>query len=138
MRPPGSFKIHRPRRRIHDATAPALTERVSASEVGYEHALLAITQCEHRVQRIVDSLRAQITGAGPSQSLRIRQVFRTPREIYRVEIADPDLSYVRTTLLDRDALEELLEADEVRAALCPPRAGELDALAAGAGAVSEA
>jgi hypothetical protein len=48
-------------------------------------------------------------------NLRIRRVFRTPREIYRLEFNIPDREYQRTTLLDRDALEELLEVDEVRA-----------------------
>jgi hypothetical protein len=67
-----------------------------------------------RSQRIVDSLRCQILGGGPEQSLRIRQVFSTPREIFRLEIEENDLHYYRTTLLDRDALEELLETDGVR------------------------
>ncbi len=67
-----------------------------------------------RLQRIVDSLRLQILGGGPEQSLRIRQVFSTPIEIYRVEIREPDLGYSRVTLLDGDALEDLLETDGVR------------------------
>jgi hypothetical protein len=66
------------------------------------------------VQRIVDSLRAQIAEGGAGQSLRIRQVFQTPREIYRLELDLPELGYQRTTLLERDALEELLMAEEVR------------------------
>ncbi|MBW2270748.1 MAG: hypothetical protein JRH16_19475 [Deltaproteobacteria bacterium] len=69
---------------------------------------------ELRIQRIVDSLRAQITGGGPEQNLRIRRVFQQPREIYRLELEIPELGFQRTTLLDRDALEELLTADEVR------------------------
>ena len=69
---------------------------------------------EHRMQRILASLREEIVEGGGGQNLRIRQVFRTPREIYRLELALPELGYQRTTLLDRDALEELLEADEVR------------------------
>jgi len=73
------------------------------------HALYA-----DRGDRIVDSLRAQILEGGTNQSLRIRQIFTNPREVYRVEIDVPELSYQRTTLLDRDALEELLTADEVR------------------------
>ena len=51
---------------------------------------------------------------GEGAHLRIRQVFQTPREIYRLELELPELGYQRTTLLDRDALEELLEADDVR------------------------
>ncbi len=67
-----------------------------------------------RSQRIVDSLRCQILDGGPEQSLRIRQIFSTPREIFRLEIEENDLHYFRTTLLDRDALEDLLETDGVR------------------------
>jgi hypothetical protein len=67
-----------------------------------------------RCQRIVDSLRSQILEGGPGQSLRIRQVFASPREIFRVEISEPSLSCERTTLLDRDSLEDLLETDGVR------------------------
>lgn len=67
-----------------------------------------------RCQRIVDSLRCQILAGGPDQCLTIRQVFANPREIFRVEIQEPDLAYQRTTLLDRDALEELLESEEIR------------------------
>ncbi len=48
------------------------------------------------------------------QSLRIRQIFENPREIYRVEINRPEQGYLRTTLLDRDALEDLLATDDVR------------------------
>lgn len=71
-----------------------------------------------RVRRIVDSLRQDIL-EGSAGDLRIRRVFSTPREIFRVEIEVPDLAYQRTTLLDRAALEELLAADEVRAILRP-------------------
>lgn len=67
-----------------------------------------------RSQRIVDSLRCEILDAGPEQSLRVRQVFSTPREIYRLEIEERGGRYSRTTLLDRDALEELLETDGIR------------------------
>ena len=73
-----------------------------------------IVRSEMRSQRILRSLRAEIVEGGRGQSLRIRQVFSTPREIYRLELELPELGYQRTTLLDRDALEELLEADEVR------------------------
>lgn len=67
-----------------------------------------------REGRIVDSLRAQILSGGPGQSLRLRQVFETPREIFRLEIEEPEFHYYRTTLLDRDSLEDLLETEEVR------------------------
>ncbi|MGI9591300.1 MAG: hypothetical protein ACR2P8_08020 [Myxococcota bacterium] len=74
-----------------------------------------LARSEMRCQRIVESLRDEILGGGHGQNLRIRQVFRTPREIYRLELELPEMGYQRTTLLDRDALEELLAIDEVRA-----------------------
>ena len=67
-----------------------------------------------RLQRILDSLRSEIIEGGVGSNVRIRQVFREPREIYRLELELPELGYQRTTLLDRDALEELLETKEVR------------------------
>ena len=73
-----------------------------------------LTLSGDRSDRIVDSLRAQILELDVDQSLRIRQVFKDPREIYRVEIDRPDQGYQRTTLLDRDALEDLLATDDVR------------------------
>jgi hypothetical protein len=96
MRPPGSYKIAS-RDRAFDAF---LDPRVRGAR---------------RVRRIVESLRDQITGGGEEAGLRIRRVFSTPREIFRVELDVPELGYQRTTLLDRDALEELLAADAVRA-----------------------
>jgi hypothetical protein len=93
MKPPGTYKLAG-----RNLEAPS-------------HPTLAIYD---RGQRIVDSLRSQILSGGPQQTLRIRQVFSNPREIYRVEIEEPEQNYQRTTLLDRDALEDLLEMDEVR------------------------
>lgn len=95
MRPRGSFKI---------ANRGPLLDEV----------LDPLSRSELRAQRIVESLREQIAGGGPGQSLRIRQVFRTPREIYRLELELPELGFQRTTLLDRDALEDLLAAEGVR------------------------
>jgi hypothetical protein len=57
----------------------------------------------------------QILEGDAKQSLRIRQIFNDPKEIYRVEIQRPDQAYQRTTLLDRDALEDLLATDDIRA-----------------------
>lgn len=82
-----------------------------------ESALARTAHSEHRVRRIVDSLREEILGGEGEPMLRVRQIFSTPREIYRLEIERPELGYQRTTLLDRDALESLLEAEEVRSAL---------------------
>ncbi len=71
--------------------------------------------CGDRSGRIVDSLRTQILEGDAEQSLRIRQIFDDPKEIYRVEIQRPEQGYLRTTLLDRDALEDLLATDDIRA-----------------------
>ena len=96
MKPPGTFKLlGRARRTTPDAMDP-------------------LALCVDRSDRIVDSLRAQILEGDADQSLRIRQIFNDPKEIYRVEIERPDQNYQRTTLLDRDALEELLATDDIR------------------------
>ena len=91
MRPPGSFKIRRPSR---PATLPL-------DPLGYGG----------RCQKIIDSLCSEIL---EGENLRIRQIFEQPRAIYRIEFDRPDMSYQRTTLLDEETLEELLEIDEVR------------------------
>jgi len=96
MKPPGTYKLTHRRRGEVGATLDPIS--------------LGFGRC----QRIVDSLRFQILHGGPEQSLRIRQIFSSPREIYRVEISEPELRCSRTTLLDRDALEDLLETDGVR------------------------
>ncbi len=97
MKPPGTFKLlGNARRGARDAMDP-------------------LTLCDDRSDRIVNSLRTQILEGDDEQSLRIRQIFNDPKEIYRVEIERPDQSYQRTTLLDRDALEDLLATDDIRA-----------------------
>ena len=96
MRPPGTFKLLGNAKRV---TADAMDP---------------ITLCGDRSDRIVNSLRMQILEGDAEQSLRIRQIFDNPKEIYRVEIERPDQGYQRTTLLDRDALENLLATDDVR------------------------
>jgi len=96
MKPPGTFKLlGRARRDQLDAMDP-------------------LSLSDDRSNRIIDSLRSQILELDVDQSLRIRQIFENPREIYRVEIDRPEQAYLRTTLLDRDALEDLLATDDVR------------------------
>ena len=99
MRPPGTFK---------------LLGRARQNERGGTDTMDPMALCADRSDRIVDSLRMQILEGDEDQSLRIRQIFQDPKEIYRVEIDCPDQNYQRTTLLDRDALEELLATDDVR------------------------
>lgn len=96
MRPPGTFKLH------------GRARRAAYGEFGANAAYAS------RCDRIVDSLRNQILESNEDQSLRIRQVFEVPKEIYRIEIERPEQGYQRTTLLDRDALEDLLATDDVR------------------------
>jgi hypothetical protein len=104
--------------KLHGRYKLAYRDRRDAA--GYEDAagpdrmLERIARGERRVHRILESLRSEILEGGGGSNLRIRQVFETPREIYRLEIELPELAYLRTTFLDRDALEELLEADDVR------------------------
>ena len=102
MRPPGSFKLighHRDRR----GRTPADSQDFDPYPLGFG-----------REMRIVESLRNQIVEGGDDQYLRIRRVFDGPREIYRIEIEVPRLNYLRMTLLDGEALEELLAHKEVR------------------------
>ena len=99
MQPPGSFKIAHRR-----TSTPDVMDRLAPGEA--------------RVRRIVDSLRAQLS-AGEARDLRIRQIFDDPREIFRLEYALSGVNAQRTTLLDRDTLDELLDTDAVRAALDP-------------------
>lgn len=108
MKPPGHYKIRYQR----SAARNARDEVPTRDPIG---ALIAqVTASEGRVRRIVDSLREEIVGGEDEPLLRVRRIFSTPREIYRLEIERPALGYQRTTLLDRDALESLLEEDEVR------------------------
>ena len=73
-----------------------------------------------RTQRIIDSLRFEISNNQQIEAVRIRQIFSTPREIFRIELEVPDMKYQRTTLIDRDALEELLEVEEICALVREP------------------
>ena len=81
-----------------------------------------LARSELRTQRILQSLRTEIIEGGV-EHVRVRRVFRQPREIYRLELELPALGYQRTILLDREALEELLEVDEVRAVVSPSALG---------------
>jgi hypothetical protein len=96
MRPRGSYKLsHRLRR--SESLDPLRRDPLAATG--------------SRLQRIVDSLCCEIL---EGENLRVRQIFAQPRAIYRIELDKPQMSYQRTTLLDQDALEEILEIDEIR------------------------
>lgn len=107
MRPPGAFKL------THRTRGPRSLDVAFASP-GPALDPLRGALPGPRTQRILDSLRQEILEGGASH-LRIRRIFETPREIFRLELELPDLGYQRVTLLDRDALEDLLATDDVRA-----------------------
>ena len=131
MRHPGSFKIaHRPRL-IRNGTPNKAADECAFTDFGsgsvpvriddtttrpeLDACLGPFLASDARSQRIIESLRNEIVEAGGDQNLRIRLVFREPREIFRLELELPSLGYQRTTLLDRETLEQLLDTDEVRA-----------------------
>jgi hypothetical protein len=101
MQPPGIYKI---------------ASRNRAFELYEEPAV----RSARRVQRIVRSLAAQIAQGGEPGRLRVRKIFENPREIFRLELELPELGYQRITLLDRDALESLLAAEELQGLVRAP------------------
>jgi hypothetical protein len=111
MKPTGTYKI-----RYQQARRDALE---AGGEDPLEALLARVAGAERRTQRIVESLCEEIRDGGDGVSLRVRRIFATPREIFRVELHRPALGYQRTTLLSREALESLLEIDDVREALDP-------------------
>jgi hypothetical protein len=59
-----------------------------------------------RQRRILASIQKDVDEGGTA---RVRQILRTPQELYRIEVERPDMSYLRTTVLGREALTALLE-----------------------------
>ena len=59
-----------------------------------------------RVRAILMSIQRDLFDGGTA---RVRQILSSPRELYRVEVEREEMSYQRTTILDRDALEALIE-----------------------------
>ena len=91
---PGSYRIlMRSQRAVEDQLAPELAQL-------------------RRVERLLASLLEEFRCA--STVVRARCIFREPREIFRLEIQNPERGYQRTTLLDRDILDELLEHPDVQ------------------------
>jgi hypothetical protein len=110
MKPYGTYKIARRR----GANGRSLRRASATPGTGYDPMSDPVLEDDPRLQRLLDSLRREIIESGSSANIRVRQIFREPREIFRLELELPELGYQRTTLLDRDALEELLETDAVR------------------------
>jgi hypothetical protein len=61
---------------------------------------------ERRLRRILSSIQRDVDEGGTA---RVRQITGGPRELYRVEVERPDMSYLRTTVMEADALALLLE-----------------------------
>ncbi len=107
MKPSGTYKIRYQRaQRAH--------ARESADEDPIEAMLGRVVGAERRTQRVLESLCDEIREGGEDVTLRVRRIFSNPREVFRVELDRPDLGYQRITLLGREALESLLEVDDVR------------------------
>ncbi len=87
--------------------------RIANRQGAFEESLHPAMRGELRVQRILESLRSEIADGG-AESLRIRRILAGPNELYRLEMELPELGYQRTTLLDRDTLDELLAADDLK------------------------
>lgn len=112
MKPHGTYKLrHGARRRSFPVPTLPMPRDLSHRA---EALVASVQRADAQAQRVLDSLRDEILQAGDACELRIRRIFREPREVFRLELARPEYGYLRTTLLERDALEELLEADGVQ------------------------
>ena len=59
-----------------------------------------------RARRILSSIQRDVDEGGTA---RVRQIASGSMEIFRIEVERPDMAYVRTTLMGREALAALLE-----------------------------
>ena len=114
MKPQGTYKLRYRQTPRPAAFEPALQAGAAEPMLGADSLLSRLARSDYRTSRILASLRSEILEGASGGHLRIRQVFESPREVYRLELELPELGYQRTTFLDRDALEELLEEDGVR------------------------
>jgi hypothetical protein len=73
---------------------------------GELHGLDPWAGTQRRVRAILNSIQKDLFEGGRA---RVRQILVTPRELYRVEVEREEWAYQRTTILDRDALEALIE-----------------------------
>lgn len=72
----------------------------------YELDLDEIEKRQRRIRRILSSIQRDVDEGGRAS---VRQILRGPLELYRIELERPDMSYQRTTIVDRATLELLLE-----------------------------
>ncbi len=80
----------------------------------FELTLDPISRRERRVRRIIRSLQRDLEEGG---QVYARQIRRGPLELFRLELEIPEMSYQRTTILDRETLETLLDEtpdDQIR------------------------
>jgi len=91
--------------------------KVASRHRSFETSLDPAVQGKLRVKRTVESLREEIRDE--ATTVRARRIFERPRELFRLEIQNPDMGYQRTTLLDRETLDALCSEDAVRCQLDP-------------------
>lgn len=89
---PGSFRIPNRNRSFESCLDPSAREA-------------------RRVQRLVESLRCEIQD--DATIVRARRIFAEPREVYRLEIDNPQMGYHRTTVLERPLLDAIRADVEV-------------------------
>ncbi len=65
-----------------------------------------IEKRDRRIRRIITSIQRDVDEGGRAH---VRQILRGPLELYRIELERPEMSYQRTTIVDRATLEMLLE-----------------------------
>jgi len=94
--------------------------RITSRNRAFESYLDPRVRGSRRLQRIVESLAREI--CAEDTYARARCVFEHPRELYRLEIQSPTMGYERTTLLERAALDALLDDAAVRHRLRVERA----------------
>ena len=80
--------------------------RLSNQPPGLRAGLDPWAGAQRRVRAILSSIQQDLFEGGTA---RVRQILSSPRELYRVEVEREEWSYLRTTILDRDALEALIE-----------------------------
>lgn len=108
---PGRFKIRNQRAdRIGRSDRALQATRTVTGANGEPVVLREDTPAAYmarRVGRIVSSLSQDIH---EGSTVRVRQILKAPRELYRMELERPDMAYERTTIVDAETLESLLES----------------------------